>query len=335
MSSHTDRKVKATKTVASGARSVARAKAKSKAAPGATPATRRGKIASARTKSNVALTVKALTVKALRGKGAKTAASARNADQTGKSGQKRKAGASGQTGKSGKVAPRSSALGLAKAKVASKRVPASKAAKPKAQSITISTAKSARTSSSTGRTMTEPKQAATAVVSATKAGVSNPGATKAGVTKAGGRGNGTATGAARSEIVLAAGYRPSEAEPFMNERHRTYFRNKLVAWKEDIVRQNRETLVGLHEDSTQHADLADRATSETDRALELRARDRQRKLVAKIDAALARIEEGTYGYCEETGEPINLKRLDARPIATMSLEAQERHERRERVFRED
>jgi DnaK suppressor protein len=137
------------------------------------------------------------------------------------------------------------------------------------------------------------------------------------------------------DIVLPEGYRPSENEPFMNERHKIYFRNKLVAWKEEIVRQNRETLQVLHEDSAQHADLADRATSETDRALELRARDRQRKLIAKIDAALSRIEEGTYGYCEETGEPIGLKRLDARPIATLSLEAQERHERREKVFRED
>jgi DnaK suppressor protein len=138
-----------------------------------------------------------------------------------------------------------------------------------------------------------------------------------------------------SSIVLASDYRPSEDEPFMNERQRTYFRQKLLAWKEEIIRQTRETLAGLHEDSTQHADLADRATSETDRALELRARDRQRKLVAKIDAALARIEDGTYGYCEETGEPIGLKRLDARPIATLSLEAQERHERRERVYREE
>jgi RNA polymerase-binding transcription factor len=139
----------------------------------------------------------------------------------------------------------------------------------------------------------------------------------------------------QSSIILPDGYRPSENEPFMNERHRVYFRNKLVAWKEEIIRQNRETLHILHEDSAQHADLADRATSETDRALELRARDRQRKLIAKIDAALARIEEGTYGFCEETGEPIGLKRLDARPIATLSLEAQERHERREKVFRED
>ena len=148
--------------------------------------------------------------------------------------------------------------------------------------------------------------------------------------KAGKKGRSQASG-----IVLPDGYRPSENEPFMNERHRAYFRNKLVAWKEEIIRQNRETLLVLHEDSAQHADLADRATSETDRALELRARDRQRKLIAKIDAALARIEEGTYGYCEETGEPIGLKRLDARPIATLSLEAQERHERREKVFRED
>jgi DnaK suppressor protein len=142
-------------------------------------------------------------------------------------------------------------------------------------------------------------------------------------------------GSRPASIILPEGYRPSEGEPFMSERHKLYFRNKLVAWKEEIVQQNRETLHILHEDSAQHADLADRATSETDRALELRARDRQRKLIAKIDAALARIEEGTYGYCEETGEPIGLKRLDARPIATLSLEAQERHERREKVFRED
>jgi DnaK suppressor protein len=141
--------------------------------------------------------------------------------------------------------------------------------------------------------------------------------------------------AGASTIVLPPDYRPSEDEPFMNERHRMYFRQKLTAWKEEIIRQTKETLAGLHEDSTQHADLADRATSETDRALELRARDRQRKLIAKIDAALARIEDGTYGYCEDTGEPIGLKRLDARPIATLSLEAQERHERRERVYRED
>ena len=136
-------------------------------------------------------------------------------------------------------------------------------------------------------------------------------------------------------IALPEGYRPTEGEPFMGERHKIYFRNKLIAWKEEIVRQNRETLHLLHEDSAQHADFADRATSETDRALELRARDRQRKLISKIDAALARLEDGSYGYCEETGEPIGLRRLDARPIATLSLEAQERHERRERVYRED
>jgi DnaK suppressor protein len=138
-----------------------------------------------------------------------------------------------------------------------------------------------------------------------------------------------------SSIVLPPDYRPSEDEPFMNARQRMYFRQKLLTWKEEIIRQTKETLAGLHEESTQHADLADRATSETDRALELRARDRQRKLIAKIDAALARIEDGSYGYCEETGEPIGLKRLDARPIATLSVEAQERHERRERVYRED
>lgn len=136
-------------------------------------------------------------------------------------------------------------------------------------------------------------------------------------------------------ITLEPNYRPSEDEPFMNERQRLYFRQRLLTWKDEILEQTRETLTVLHEDSAQHADLADRATSETDRALELRARDRQRKLISKIDAALARIEDGSYGYCEETGEPIGLKRLDARPIATLSLEAQERHERRERVYRED
>ncbi|MBI1650349.1 MULTISPECIES: RNA polymerase-binding protein DksA [Hyphomicrobium] len=138
-----------------------------------------------------------------------------------------------------------------------------------------------------------------------------------------------------TSIVLPPDYKPSEDEPFMNEQHRAYFRQKLLNWKDEIIRQTRETLVGLHEESTQHADLADRATSETDRALELRARDRQRKLVAKIDAAIARIDDGSYGYCEDTGEPIGLKRLDARPIATLSVEAQERHERREKVYRED
>jgi RNA polymerase-binding transcription factor len=136
-------------------------------------------------------------------------------------------------------------------------------------------------------------------------------------------------------IVLPAGYMPSDSDDFMNDEHKAYFRQKLMAWKEDIIRQTRETLEGLTQASVQHADVADRATSETDRALELRARDRQRKLVSKINAALARIDEGSYGYCDETGEPIGLRRLEARPIATLSLEAQERHERRERVFRED
>ncbi len=130
-------------------------------------------------------------------------------------------------------------------------------------------------------------------------------------------------------------YRPSDDEPFMNERQQEYFRKKLLLWKEEISRSNRETLQHLQDQSAHHPDITDRATSETHRALELRARDRQRKLIAKIDAALARIEDGTYGYCEETGEPIGLKRLDARPVATLSLEAQEQHERRERVYRDD
>ncbi len=130
-------------------------------------------------------------------------------------------------------------------------------------------------------------------------------------------------------------YRPTDTEEFMNERQREYFRQKLLAWKEEILREARETLQHLQDESQNHSDLADRASSETDRAIELRARDRQRKLIAKIDSALDRIEDGTYGYCEETGEPISLKRLDARPIATLSIEAQERHERRERVYRDD
>lgn len=129
-------------------------------------------------------------------------------------------------------------------------------------------------------------------------------------------------------------YRPSEDEAFMNERQREYFRRKLLAWKEEIHEESRSTIATLQQDTVAEADLADRATSETDRALELRTRDRQRKLISKIDDALRRIEDGTYGYCEETGEPIALSRLEARPIATLSLEAQERHERRERVHRD-
>jgi RNA polymerase-binding transcription factor len=121
----------------------------------------------------------------------------------------------------------------------------------------------------------------------------------------------------------------------MNERQREYFRNKLLAWREDILREAQETLQHLQDENQNHPDLADRASSETERAIELRARDRQRKLIAKIDAALQRIDEGTYGFCEETGEPISLRRLEARPIATLSIEAQERHERRERVYRDD
>jgi DnaK suppressor protein len=130
-------------------------------------------------------------------------------------------------------------------------------------------------------------------------------------------------------------YRPTDKEPFMSERQREYFRQKLLDWREDILKEAKETLQHLQDESQNHPDLADRASSETDRAIELRARDRQRKLISKIDAALQRIEDGTYGFCEETGEPITLKRLEARPIATLSIEAQERHERRERVYRDD
>ena len=136
-------------------------------------------------------------------------------------------------------------------------------------------------------------------------------------------------------LAKTANYRPSDKEPFMNERQREYFRAKLLAWREDILKEAKETLQHLQEENQNHPDLADRASSETDRAIELRARDRQRKLISKIDEALTRIDDGTYGYCEETGEPISLRRLEARPIATLSVEAQERHERRERVYRDD
>jgi len=150
--------------------------------------------------------------------------------------------------------------------------------------------------------------------------------------------NGVAMSSQKNGVALLdknKTYRPSDKEPFMNERQREYFRHKLLSWKEEILKEAKETLAHLQAESENHPDLADRASSETDRAIELRARDRQRKLIAKIDAALHRIEDGTYGYCEETGEPIALKRLDARPIATLSIEAQERHERREKVYRDD
>ncbi|MBP1805463.1 RNA polymerase-binding protein DksA [Rubellimicrobium aerolatum] len=139
----------------------------------------------------------------------------------------------------------------------------------------------------------------------------------------------------KAEVFLPEDYRPAEDEPFMNDRQLEYFRRKLHAWKAEILRESLDTIEGMKDQTRNIPDIADRASEETDRALELRTRDRQRKLVAKIDAALRRIEEGEYGYCEITGEPISLKRLDARPIATMTLEAQERHERREKVHRDD
>lgn len=139
----------------------------------------------------------------------------------------------------------------------------------------------------------------------------------------------------KPEIFLPEDYRPAEDEPFMNERQLEYFRRKLMVWKEDILKGSQETLAELANSSRNIPDIADRASEETDRALELRTRDRQRKLISKIDAALRRIENGEFGYCEATGERISLKRLDARPIATMTLQAQEAHERNERVHRDD
>ncbi len=139
----------------------------------------------------------------------------------------------------------------------------------------------------------------------------------------------------KSKEFLQKGYRPSEEEPFMNENQVEYFREKLLNWKKSILSESKDTIKGMKEETRNIPDVADRASEETDRALELRTRDRQRKLISKIDAALRRIDDGSYGYCEESGEPISLKRLDARPIATLSVEAQERHERRERDHRDD
>ncbi|MDY0882832.1 RNA polymerase-binding protein DksA [Dongia soli] len=135
--------------------------------------------------------------------------------------------------------------------------------------------------------------------------------------------------------LLSPDYRPSETETFMNPMQQEYFRQKLLAWKAELLKESNETLNHLQEESLSEPDIADRASLETDRALELRTRDRERKLISKIDEALLRIEDGTYGYCEETGEPIGIKRLEARPIATLSIEAQERHERMERTHRDD
>ncbi len=136
-------------------------------------------------------------------------------------------------------------------------------------------------------------------------------------------------------VTLAAGYRPTDSEPFMNPKQQEYFRQKLLRWKQELLEESNMTLQSLQEESLAQPDLADRATAETDRSLELRTRDRFRKLIAKIDSALRRLDEGEYGYCEETDEPIPLKRLEARPTATLSVEAQERHERLERTKRDD
>jgi DnaK suppressor protein len=136
-------------------------------------------------------------------------------------------------------------------------------------------------------------------------------------------------------VSLDAGYQPGSHEEFMNPLQLAYFRRKLIDWKDAIVRESRDTMAPLKSGPIREADVTDRASSETDWGIELRTRDRQRKLISKIDSALRRIEQGEYGYCEVTGEPISLARLEARPIATMTVEAQERHERQERVSRDD
>jgi DnaK suppressor protein len=139
----------------------------------------------------------------------------------------------------------------------------------------------------------------------------------------------------KPEVFLADDYRPAEDEPFMNDRQLEYFKRKLLICKADLMSDSKDTIEGLQDGTRNIPDIADRASEETDRALELRTRDRQRKLVAKIDSALRRIDEEEYGYCEKTGDPISLRRLDARPIATMTLEAQEKHERKEKVHRDE
>ena len=139
----------------------------------------------------------------------------------------------------------------------------------------------------------------------------------------------------KQEVFLPDDYRPATDEPFMNDKQLEFFRRKLTGWKQELLAESRDTIEALQDGTRNIPDVADRASEETDRALELRTRDRARKLVSKFDAALRRIDEGEYGFCDVTGEPISLKRLDARPIATLSLEAQERHERREKVHRDD
>ena len=136
-------------------------------------------------------------------------------------------------------------------------------------------------------------------------------------------------------VHLSDDYRPTEDEAFMSTRQQEYFRNKLLKWRAEILADANQTILNLQEETVKEPDIADRASTESERALELRTRDRQRKLVGKTDAALRRIDDGVYGYCDETGEPISLRRLEARPVATLSLEAQERHERREKVYRDD
>ena len=138
-----------------------------------------------------------------------------------------------------------------------------------------------------------------------------------------------------TKVQLPEGYKPSADEPFMNEMQKEFFRQKLLAWRKDLLRDSEETLNNLKEGGMTVPDISDRASAEADKALELRTRDRMRKVISKIDAALERIDDGTYGYCEETGEPISLERLMARPIATLTIEAQERHERLEKTYNDD
>ena len=138
-----------------------------------------------------------------------------------------------------------------------------------------------------------------------------------------------------SDVSLPSNYRPNEKEKFMSAKQKEFFRQRLLGWRDELVRDAKDTIQNLQEDDGQAPDIADRATTESERSIELRTRDRQRKLGSKIDAALDRIEDGSYGFCDDTGEPIGLKRLEARPIATLSIEAQERHERRERVYRDE
>jgi DnaK suppressor protein len=217
-------------------------------------------------------------------------------------------------------------------KIAATKIAATKPTPRHRPAAALITAPPAKVAPAVSNAKTKPAQNATTISPPASDPARHPKQTTAPLT---GKTMSKSSGVELSALSLPNGYRPTDDEPFMSPLQRAYFRAKLQKWKDDIIKDTMETLQVLHDDTHQHPDLADRATHETDRALELRARDRQRKLISKIEEAMRRIDDGSYGYCEDTGEPINLRRLDARPVAKLSVEAQERHERRERVYRDE